>query len=94
LDDPLYDEEVKREVSPADLLAALARLVATSSKNAVDVSPLNRGSVSREEVFEHNRKSVPAESDPTKNPDYDTEEKEEAQDLPADEHRHWRAMQS
>jgi hypothetical protein len=92
LDDPLYDEAVERRISSADLLAALIKLSCYSFSQRVEVFRLNPGSIIQEERFEHSYRPAPVESDPTKHSDYDTETKEEPQDLPAEEHRDWRAV--
>ena len=92
LDDPLYDEAVERRISSADLVSALTKLSALSSSQRVEEYRLNTGSLSREETIEHNGKSVPMESDPTKKPGYNSDLKEEPEDLPAEEHRERRAV--
>lgn len=49
--------------------------------------------VDRRAAFECEQRSIPAESDPTKDPGHSADAKEEPEDLPAEEHRDWRAVQ-
>jgi len=92
LDDPLYDEAVERRISSADLLATLTKLSAYTLNRRIEVFRPNPGSVPHEEAFEQNRRYVPAESDPTKEPGYGPEAIPEPRDLPTEEHRDWRAV--
>jgi hypothetical protein len=88
----LYDEAVERRISSADLLATLTKLSAHTLKQRIEVFGPNLGRVQHEEAFEQNRRSVPAESDPRKEPGYDPEAIPEPRDLPTEEHRDWRAV--
>lgn len=92
LDDPLYDEAVERHISSADLLATLAKLSAYTLNRRIEVFRPNPGTVRHEEAFEQNRRSVPAESDPTKEPGYGPEAIPEPRDLATEEQRDWRAV--
>jgi hypothetical protein len=92
LDDPLYDEAVERRVSSTDFLAALTKLSAYSSSQRMDVFRPHPTNTNLNEALLHHRETVPAESDPTKDPGYDTEAKVVPRDLPAEERRDWRAV--
>jgi hypothetical protein len=93
LDDPLYDEAVDRRISPEDLLSTRVRVSAYRCNFRGEVSRCN-GGADHAGPSEPNNQPVPPESDPTKVPGHDSEQKAEPQDLPAEERRDWRPLES
>jgi CheY-like chemotaxis protein len=93
LDDPLYDEAVDRRISPEDLLSTLVKLSAYPWNFRAEVSRCN-GGADHVGTSEPNHQPAPLESDPTKAPGQDSEPKAEPQDLPAEERRNWRPLES
>ena len=93
LDDPLYDEAVDRRISPEDLLSTLVKVSAYRCNFRGEVSRCN-GGADHAGSSEPNNQPVPPESDPTKVPGHDSEQKAEPQDLPAEERRDWRPLGS
>lgn len=90
LDGALYDEAVDRRIQDDDLLAILKRLSAYRQRHRVEVFHFDGGEAQNGDT--HDRDSLgprpnPPESDPTKMPGYDSEEKNETQDLPAEERK-------
>ena len=92
LDDPLYDEAVDHRTSPEDLLSTLLKLSAYRWNFRGKVSRCN-GGADHAGSSEPNNQPVPPESDPTKVPGHDSEQKAEPQDLPAEERRNWRPLE-
>lgn len=95
LDDPLYDEAVDRRIHDDDLLAMLEKLSAYPRGHRVEVFRVYGGKTESGETHDNdpliqNPRPIPLESDPTKMPGYDSEEKNEPEDLPAEERQSWR----